>query len=281
MRKILHATDFSGNAIPALNYALNLSKKLDASIFVIHVFDYPTIFDKDLKEPYINLEDKTYITQQNKLINFCNSNYEGDLGEVDVSFEAIENKSIINGIIEKAKNLNADLIITGTKSEKLLKELLLGKTALKLIEKAPCPVLTVPKDASADNIKTIVYASDFEEKDISAIYSLVHIAKPYEAAIKIVHVSKKENSYVLQKKSWFNQLLKEKIKYDKIDTEIIFSENIFDSLRNYLADENAGMVAMLERDSKGIVKMLFHSDLVKKMESLGSLPLMSFNGHRM
>ena len=281
MKKILHATDFSENAIPALKYALNLSKKLDTSLFVIHVFDYPTIFDKDLKEPYINLEDKTFITQQNKLINFCNSIYEGDLGEVDVSFEAIENKSIINGIIEKAKNLNADLIITGTKSEKVLKELLLGKTALKLIEKAPCPVLTVPKDICASNIKTIVYASDFEENDICAIYDLVHIAKPYEATIKIVHVSKNENSYVLQEKSWFEQLLKEKIKYDKIETKIIFSENVFDSLRTYLVDEKADLVAMLERDSKGIVKMLFHTDLVKKMESLGSIPLLSFNGHRM
>ena len=39
MKRILHATDYSENAIPALIYAFYLSKKLNASLFVIHVFD--------------------------------------------------------------------------------------------------------------------------------------------------------------------------------------------------------------------------------------------------
>ncbi len=277
MKKILHATDYSENAIPALKYALNLSEKLNASLFVIHVFDIPKIFNKELKSPYNKANDKAYITQQNKLINFCKYHYEGNLDELDVSFEAVENKSIINGIIKKAKKLNADLIITGTESEKEFKELILGNIAKQLIEKAPCPVLTIPKDQCVSNIKTIVYASDFEENDICAIYNLVNVAKPFNATIKVVHVSKKENYKELQKKNWFDKLVKEKIKYDKIETEIIFSENVFGSLKAYFADENADLLTMLERDSKGIIKMIFHSDLVKKMDSFGHVPLMSFN----
>jgi hypothetical protein len=41
------------------------------------------------------------------------------------------------------------------------------------------------------------------------------------------------------------------------------------------------MIAMLERNSKGLMKMLFHLDLVKKMETLGNIPLMSFNENRL
>ncbi|KGL62101.1 universal stress protein [Polaribacter sp. Hel1_85] len=281
MKRILHATDYSENAVPALKYAFNLSEKLNASLFVVHVFDYPTIFSKELKEPYENLEEKSYKTHHDMLVDFCTKHYEGDIDEVDLSFDAIEDKSIVNGIMKKANNLNADLIITGTKSEKVLKELLLGNTAKKLIEKAPCPVLTVPKVQNVKNLDTIVYASDFEKYDISAIYNLVSIAKPFNATIKIVHISLKEDDEEIRKMEWFTELLNEKIEYDNIDVEIIFSDNIFDALSSYLEDKNADMVAMLERNSKGIMNMLFHIDLVKKMETLGNVPLMSFNENRL
>lgn len=277
MKKILHATDYSVNAISALKYAINLSKKLNTSLFVIHVFDFPSIFDKELKVSHTNLEEKGYITQQNKLIKFCNKHYEGDLDALDICFEAIENKSIVNGIIKKAKKLEADLIITGTKSEKLFKELFLGNTSKQLIEKAPCPVLTIPKEHNIKSINTIVYASDFEENDICAIYDLVNIAKSYDATIKIVHISSDHDKEVEEKTAWFLELLKEKIKYNKIDTDIIYSNTIFSTLKKYLADENADMVTMLERNSKGIMKTLFHVDLVKKMETSSTIPLMSFN----
>ena len=72
-------------------------------------------------------------------------------------------------------------------------------------------------------------------------------------------------------------LRNQKVTYDKIDTEIIYSEDVFEALKSYLNEKNADMVSMLERSSKGIMKMLFHTDLVKKMETLGNVPLMSFN----
>jgi len=42
MKTILCATDYSPNSIAALKYAYAISKKMDAGLLVIHVFDYPT-----------------------------------------------------------------------------------------------------------------------------------------------------------------------------------------------------------------------------------------------
>ena len=271
MKRILHATDYSENAIPALKYAFNLSKKLDASLFVIHVFDsLPLGLDGEKENKHLSI-----------LTEFCKKHYDGDIDELDIGFDAIEDKSIVHAILKKSYSLNADLIISGTKSEKVLKELLLANKAKKLIEKAPCPVLTVPKEQKEHKIDTIVYASDFEENDISAIYDLVSIARAYDATIKIVHVSAKENDTELDKLDWFTNLLNEKVKYNKVDVEVIYSQNTFDSLKAYFEEENADMVTMLERNSKGILNMLFHIDLVKKMETLGEIPLMSFNENRL
>lgn len=58
---------------------------------------------------------------------------------------------------------------------------------------------------------------------------------------------------------------------------MLFSEAVFESLRVYLGDVGADMVVMLEREKHGFLKKLFHQDPVKKMESYGRVPLMSFN----
>jgi nucleotide-binding universal stress UspA family protein len=231
MKRILYATGYSDNAKSALKYAISLSEKLNASLFVIHVFDYPTVFTKELKEPYENLEEKTFKIHHDKLAEFCKNNCDGDIDKLDISFDVIENKSIVNGIIEKANNLNADLIITGTKSEKLLKELILGNTAKHLIEKAPCPILTIPNGKKQEKIDTIVYASDFEENDIRAIFDLLNLVRPFNPTIKIVHISTKEDYKGDEQMNWFMDLLKERIVYDKIDAEIIFDEDIFNGLK--------------------------------------------------
>jgi len=271
MKRILHATDYSKNAIPALRYAYNLCEKLDASLFVIHVFDsLPLGLDGEKDNKHLSM-----------LTEFCEKHYDGNIEELDISFDAIEDKSIVHAILKKSYSLHADLIISGTKSEKVIKELLLANKVKKLIEKAPCPVLTVPKEQNEHKIDTIVYASDFEENDISAIYDLVSIAKPYDATIKIVHISSKEDDEGVKKIEWFTTLLNDKVKYNKIDVEIIYSQHIFDSLKAYLEKEDADMVTMLERNSKGIMNKLFHIDLVKKMETLGDIPLMSFNENKL
>jgi len=58
----------------------------------------------------------------------------------------------------------------------------------------------------------------------------------------------------------------------------LVSENIFDALRIYLGEVGADLVVLLERKKKGVFNKWFHQDLVKKMESYGNIPLLSFRG---
>ena len=59
--------------------------------------------------------------------------------------------------------------------------------------------------------------------------------------------------------------------------ELLFSEEIFPVLYDYLHEVKADLIAMLERGEKGLAKKIFHRDLVKKMESMSDIPLISFN----
>ena len=58
------------------------------------------------------------------------------------------------------------MIVTGMKGENKFKDFIMGNTTRQLLEKAPCPVLAIPEDVVFGEIKTVVYATDYEKEDI-------------------------------------------------------------------------------------------------------------------
>ncbi len=277
MKTIIHATDYSENAVAALKYAHSLSSVLNADLLVIHVFDIPTTMSTELKEPYYHLEKDTFKMHHTQLKEFCIQHLGNNSDSINVKVEAIEDKSIVNGIISKVNEFNAYLIVTGIKGKSTFKEFIMGNTTKHLIEKAPCPVLAIPAGASHSNIETIVYASDFEEEDMDTVQKLIEIAMVFDAEIRIVHISIEKEYNGKTKMAWFKEALENKTSYTKIIFEVLPSGDIFDSLRVYLVDVGADLVALMERKKGGLIKEFMHKDLVKRMESYGQIPLLSFN----
>ena len=76
---------------------------------------------------------------------------------------------------------------------------------------------------------------------------------------------------------WFKELLLEKVNYSKIDFNLLYSESVFEDLQAFVVEENASMLAMLERSEELSLKRLFHRDLVKRMQDEIDIPLLSYN----
>lgn len=280
MKTILYATDYSENSVAGLKYAYSISSKMKAKLLVVHVFDYPTMLDNlSLKgeDAFPDIEGGGFKKHNAKLYDFCTKNLKVDLGESNIEIEAIENKSVVKGIVSKAKEVDAFLIVTGMKGGSALREIIMGNTTKHLLEKSPCPVLTIPSDASHTQIETIVYATDFEEEDLGAIDKLTEIAKPFNAKIKIVHVSSLKEIVGKQQMKDIEEKIQKNIKYVNLEFDIFYSDDVFNDLRIYLGNANTDLVAMLERESKSLASQVFHRDLVKRMESYGKIPLISFN----
>ena len=280
MKTILYATDYSENSVPALKYAHTMSSKMKVKLLVVHVFDYPTMLDNlSLKgeDAFPDIEGNAIRKHLSKLHTFCTQNLKGELDELNIEIEAIENKSVVKGIISKANEMEVFLIITGMKGGSALREIIMGNTTKHLLEKSPCPVLSIPQDASHTQIETIVYATDFEEEDLGAINRLVEIAKPLNAKIKIVHISSLEEVVGKRQMKNIEEKIHKHIKYPNLELDILYSDDVFNDLKIYLGKANSDLIAMLERESKSLSSQIFHRDLVKRMESYGKIPLMSFN----
>ncbi|WP_178985577.1 hypothetical protein [Winogradskyella helgolandensis] len=59
--------------------------------------------------------------------------------------------------------------------------------------------------------------------------------------------------------------------------DILYSNNAFKELKIYFGASNADLMVMLERHSNNFSSKVFHRDLIKRMESYGKIPLLSFN----
>ncbi len=277
MKTLLYATDFSDNSIAALKFAEMLHLRFNSKLYMLHVFDMKPTFMSTVSISYSRLEESALKETKKKLIQFCKKHLGKDPDSLGISLIVGEHGISSIGILENAEKINADLVIIGTKGSTILKDLFIGSTASTLINNSYVPLIMVPKMKQVKQFSKIVYATAFEEADILAIRRLVALAEPFKAMIKLVHISTKSEYAGEDQMAWFKEMLGNKVSYPNIEFDLRFADNINSSLQSYVEEEDPSLLAMLEREGHGIMKSIWHKDIVKQMKSVIKIPLLSFH----
>ena len=277
MKSILYATDYSEASVCALHCAQTLSGMLGMRLVLTHVFDVPTILGTELQAPYPHLHEDAFAAERRRLEEFYETHKKADTLPPQMQLEPVENMSVLSGIISKASEWHARLIIVGMKGESRLVEVLMGSTTKKLIDKAPCPVLAVPAEYRFERPGTMVYATDFEVEDLRALEKVIALARAFNAEVRIVHVTADRDYVGDSQMAWFKSMLRERTDYENLYFELLESKDVAHTLQEYTEHLHAGLIGMLEREHKGGVKRWFRQDLVKQMASQSHIPLLSFN----
>ncbi|SFR66566.1 universal stress protein [Maribacter stanieri] len=277
MKTILYATDYSENSVSALKFAHILAKKFNAKLIIMHVFEIPITLASTVTLTYLKKEKKHYVKNRKMLKDFF-AQYIGEpVKNLNLNFVVDEENSVTNSLLEKAIKLNVDLICVGAKGTSAVKEFLLGNTAISLLKKSPCTLMIVPQRDENTQLNKMIYATDFESADVFAINKLAKIAKKFDAQIRVVHITTGKKYEIEAKMEWFKENVRAKVNYAKIEFDLIFSENILEDLLWYLENNNAGIVAMLERKNSTFYEKHFQLDKVKQMAKRSTVPLISFN----
>lgn len=142
--KILCPVDFSEFTDEILAYAVNIAKRFDSELHLIHIIPNLNYFT-----PY-----ESFLTPENLVA--IERNIEGEVGKdfdkitkkLDLPFRRIIKTGVtFVEIIDYIKEQGIDLVVMGTHGRSGLEHILIGSVAEKVVRKSPCPVLTVrPKD---------------------------------------------------------------------------------------------------------------------------------------
>lgn len=150
VRRILAATDFSSAADEAIDAGIAVlgSTAETAEIRLLHAYQIPydlgsqgfyaTAVNVQL---YENVESQVQQRLDQSASRLHNKGF-GVIAEKVTGFAADE-------IVEKAAEHDVDLIIVGTHGRSGIAHLMLGSTAQKVIQRAPCPVLSVRTKAES------------------------------------------------------------------------------------------------------------------------------------
>ena len=144
---LLVPIDFSTHSKKALHYAAELGKLLGAKLHLLHCYgiDLVQVFPYD--PPYLtnlppDFDDHVREAAENKLAELRK-----EVEDLGVAAEIHLSKLFpSDAILRTAEEIEADLIVMGTRGLTGLKHVLLGSVAERTIRIAPCPVVSVKAD---------------------------------------------------------------------------------------------------------------------------------------
>ena len=147
INKILLATSGTGNPQEMLKYLLELSALSKVSIYILHV-----IPAKNAKE---ELESKKQ--EGAKLVEQTITSLKLDPSQVTTFIEEGEAKDIV---LKKAAEINADLIVMGSRGLKRLQSILENSVSQYVFQLTDRPMLLVKDDIYVKRIKKVMVALD-------------------------------------------------------------------------------------------------------------------------
>lgn len=193
IQRILCPIDFSDHSRRALDQAIAIARRYGATITAPHVFSpdpmaaygpYPVVFEPVVLTP----------TDRDRLRDALETFVAVERAPGVVIRTALVEGTAAAEIVALAASLPADLIVMGTHGRSGFERLLLGSVAEKVLRKAGCPVLTVPKrmpDAmplDGGFSRRILCPVDFSGSSLQALTYAWGLAQEYGARLDVVHV---------------------------------------------------------------------------------------------
>lgn len=189
IRQILCPTDFSKFSTRALSYAVALARWYEAEISVLHVHTVatppPTKLPTYAGPTHLTPADREILLNEMK-----ESTASARHAKIPLQHFVVEGDPVTE-ILARAKK--ADLVVLGTHGRSGFERLMLGSVAEKVLRKASCPVLTVPRLApkaapkEAPAFRHILCPIDFSGASLKALEYALSLAKEADARLTLLH----------------------------------------------------------------------------------------------
>jgi len=271
--KILIPTDFSTVSNNALQYAIQLAKKTNASIHLLHVNNIPIM---DASFP-----NEVYQTYTAEIEDFAKNSFENlenlYLNKSNLQFDKHTAYGFVNDEIQEFAKINdIDLIVLGTTGASGIQEILIGSNAASVVAKAEIPVLVIPPTSTFADIKKIVYASDFNEPEFPSVSRLAFFANLYEAEVNVLHIKSFADNLFDAEHNFFSRN-KENVEVNRWKiVKLPEGESIIDSINNFVETEHPNLIVMAKHN-RSFFDRLFHRSLSKQMAYHTKIPLLVLN----
>lgn len=274
MKNILVPTDFSECASFAVKTAIDIAKKNDATLHLLHVVDIPlTSYDVGMNT-YENIPETMF------LMNHAKENMEKLIKE-DI-FKGVNCTNTVEfdltyaRISNEAKNKKADLIVMGSHGASGFQEFVVGSNAERVVRFSECPVLTVKENRSPFEPQNIVLASDFTEDSKAFFEKFAAFSQLFDAHLHLLKVNTAINfeTTATSRKLMEDFLVNHDLEHKNCSVHIYNDDSEEDGIINFCKEVDADLIVIGTHGRTGL-SHLVNGSLAESVINHAARPILS------
>lgn len=267
MNKIIVPTDFSPGAHNALIHAIELAKKFDARLEIIHTWSMPSAGSTVM----VDITDILEKNAKEELETFMNRiESENILG--DVSYSSRTSHGSVQDCLERiTHNEPTDLVVMGTRGADIKTDKWLGSNTSAVSKSLDAPLLVVPGGVPFKDINNVMFATDMKvmetDKQLEFLGDLVEM---YNCKVNFVHIQTDEKEIDIEP---YRAQIRKKLGAGYATFTIHKNSDIEDGLIEVMHSEKPDLLIAV-RHKYGFFKGLFHSSTSQYMVNNSDIPVL-------
>jgi len=274
MKRILVPVDFSKEAEAAARVAATIAKKTNSEIFLVHMLELPVTT--------IDPAEMNTISSEPQIIYFMKLAHKKFETFKKLPFlkgirvvETVQFQHAFSGIIDESKKNKIDLIVMGSQGASGLQEMFIGSNTEKVVRKSTVPVLVIKKNIKNFDIKSIVFASDFNKESKSTFQRVIDFSNIFDAKINLLYVNTIHNfntSDIIEKR--IAKFMKD-FDFSNYTTNIYNDISIEKGILSFGRKINADLIALNTHGRSGL-SQLFNGSIGQELANHALRPVVTF-----
>ncbi len=275
MRKILIPTDFSDNAMNALNYACEVFKFEISEFFIMHAYQDEIYADDSLLrnetiETIANIIGNKSKIQLENLLNYINNISPNPKHTYTI---ISSNNILLNEADKIVAKENIDLIVMGTRGKRNNRKLTFGSHTLQVLKYVECPVLAIPENFKYEQPKHILFPTNYlipyKKRELKLLCDL---SSSCNSIIDMLYISA---SSTLSKKQQENKnFIKEELCKNEINFKTTQDKNITNAIFTYINVNKIDMLVMVNSRHSFSENILFQT-IIDEMSLYLNIPFLA------
>ncbi|MRT92877.1 universal stress protein [Ancylomarina sp. 16SWW S1-10-2] len=290
LNRIMVPVDFSDSTPRICNYAYNLAVKFDADILLFHTYFASAIETVPFSDSYtynatvvevLAEVEKNAQRKINELKDQLTARVEKDkVSGVDIDV-ALSGGIVSSEIVSMTKSYKPDLLVMGSRGETAGTSNLLGSVVSSVIDSVDVPILILSdrgENPDLEDMKDVMYATDFDKADFKSIATLKYITEPYSMNIHCVHFENEgdEDPLVDHRMGILRKYLRKTIGNDTFQCQIFKMRDKMKAIESYVNDNDIGMIAIMAR-KHNLLERLFFGQMSRKLFVKTHMPILIFH----
>jgi nucleotide-binding universal stress UspA family protein len=274
MKKIIIPVDFSKHSEYALETAAALAKQHNSELIVMHMLE--------LSESIISTTSSQRNDETAFMLMVANKNFETFLDQPYLEgltvTPMIKHHKVLKEVSEIAQQVNADLIVIGSRGHSDHDGIFTGSNTEKVVRYSETPVLVVKTKPESVDFKTSVLATDFSEKSINAVKKALKVLNNLSHKVTLLYVNTPNTDFlntdeIEEKVSLFFEV--SKLKREDLNIDFTTDYDVEDGVLNYVKRTDTEVIAMITNGRKGL-SHLFGGSISEDIVNHAKLPVVTF-----